>query len=135
MIHLGQTLATAEPGVRKESEDTVRHVYLGYLFLINSNRSRFGDLNNNLSNDYLMNQNNYPASLTDAYNMLVNYRSQYKNPTSGTAGNESVAFVADGRGDPSDQDAGEHEETALVATERQQFVTNKKSQKGPEKRI
>ena len=118
MIHLGQTLATAEPGVRKESEDTVRHAYLGCLFLVNSDRSRFGDLLNNLSNDYLMSQNNYPASLTDAYNMLVNYRSQYKNPTNGTVGNESVAFVADGGGDPFDQDADEHEETSLVVTER-----------------
>ena len=44
--------------------------YLALAFLMGSNRSRFRRLLEKLENDFTAGNDNYPKTLTDAYNML-----------------------------------------------------------------
>ena len=55
-------------------------------FIIHSDRSPFGDLITGLQNNYLMGQDNYPKTLTDAYSRLVNWKLPTGNNQSGNTG-------------------------------------------------
>ena len=48
--------------------------YLALTFLMGSDRSRFGCLLEKLENDFMAGHDNYPKTLTDAYNMLLEWK-------------------------------------------------------------
>ena len=48
--------------------------YLPSAFLMGSDRSRFGCLLEKLENDFTAGNDNYPKTLTDAYNMLLEWK-------------------------------------------------------------
>ena len=48
--------------------------YLVLAFLMGSDRSRFGHLLEKLENDFTAGHDNYPKTLTDAYNMLLEWK-------------------------------------------------------------
>ena len=48
--------------------------YLALAFLMGSDRSRFGRLLEKLENDFTAGNDNYPKTLTDAYNMLLEWK-------------------------------------------------------------
>jgi hypothetical protein len=48
--------------------------FLGTLFLLNADRSRFGSLIENTENAFLQGRNNYPTSLDASYALLSNWK-------------------------------------------------------------
>jgi len=50
--------------------------HLAILFLINSDRKRYGNLISNIENEHIHGTNSYSTSLTGAYNYLVNYKAE-----------------------------------------------------------
>jgi hypothetical protein len=55
---------------------------------------RYGKLLEDLQNNYLMGQNNYPTNLTEAYNLVVNWRQDPQNMVHYGAGpNDGVVFA------------------------------------------
>ena len=65
----------------------------------------------NLSNDYMMGQNNWSTTLTAAYHMIVNFRGQPGTISQGGQDREKMAFV--GKNDDYDED---DTDAALVTT-------------------
>jgi hypothetical protein len=47
--------------------------------MLGSDKARFGRLLENLENDYLQGHNNYPTSITAAYNLLTNWKQDPRN--------------------------------------------------------
>ena len=48
--------------------------YLALAFLMGSDRSRYGRLLEKLENDFTAGNDNHPKTLTDAYNMLLEWK-------------------------------------------------------------
>ena len=51
-----------------------QQLYLATAFILGADRNKYGQLIENLENDYLQGQNNYPQTLTGAYNLLTNWK-------------------------------------------------------------
>jgi len=51
---------------------------LAMIFLLNSDHKKYGDLTSKLHNDFLLGTNNYPASFTEAFSLLLNYETPSK---------------------------------------------------------
>ena len=66
--------------------------YLALAFLMGSDRSRFGRLLEKLENDFTAGNDNYPKTLTDAYNMLLEWKVDPRLLMR-MAGNDGVSFV------------------------------------------
>ena len=66
--------------------------YLALAFLMGSDRSRFGRLLEKLENDFTAGNDNYPKTLTDAYNMLLEWKDDPRLLMR-MAGNDGVSFV------------------------------------------
>ena len=66
--------------------------YLVLAFLMGSDRSRFGRLLEKLENDFTAGNNNYPKTLTDAYNMLLEWKDDPRLLMR-MAGNDGVSFA------------------------------------------
>jgi hypothetical protein len=64
-----------EEDVKREGKER----YLAVAFLLGSDRSRFGRLLENLENNFLQGQNNYPATVTAAYSLLTNWKQDPRN--------------------------------------------------------
>ena len=85
----------------KDAREYVKDQYLACLFLINADRARYSEVLKDLSNDFLTSQDNYPKTLTDAYNVLVNYKAdRHQEPP---YNRESIVFVAEGNNEDQDQ--------------------------------
>jgi hypothetical protein len=75
-------------------EVTVQDCYLAVVFLLNSNKHRYGLLVHAIKNEYMRGTQSYPTILSTAYDYLVNYQSG-KNRNKGS--NEGgVAFYNEG---------------------------------------
>ena len=61
-------------------------------FILHSDRSRFGDLIVGLQNNYLMGQNNYPKTLTDAYSRLTNWKMPSGNNRNTNNSGSGISF-------------------------------------------
>ena len=64
--------ATEDQEEAAETEGT--QWYLALAFLMGSDRSRFGRLLEKLENDFTAGNDNYLKTLTDAYNMLLEWK-------------------------------------------------------------
>ena len=74
------------------AEKIVKEQYIGCLFLMNADQTRYFYVLKDLSNNFLLFQNDYPKTLTEAYNMLLNY--MIEQARGDQYGRESIAFVA-----------------------------------------
>ena len=81
-----------------EIEKEAQNRYLAVAFMLGSDKARFGRLLENLENDYLQGQNNYPTSITAAYNLLPNWKQDPRNliRTSGPVSNGVLFTNVDG---------------------------------------
>jgi hypothetical protein len=70
---------------------------VAYGILVRADRGRYGKLIEEIENDYLMGNNNYPKTPTEAYNLLVNYKNYNTNKRTIPGGLDQVAFVTDGK--------------------------------------
>ena len=66
--------------------------YLALAFLMGSDRSWFGRLLEKLENDFTAGNNNYPKTLTDAYNMLLEWKDDPRLLMR-MAGNDGISFA------------------------------------------
>jgi hypothetical protein len=71
---------------------------MAYGILERADRARYGNLIEEIENDYLKGHNNYPKTAAEAYNLLVNYKnyaySQNKR-NAASSGLDQVAFIAE----------------------------------------
>jgi hypothetical protein len=75
-------------------------------FISNADKTRYGRLIEDLHNNYLMGQDNYPRTLNQAYNLLVNWQQDPRNMIQYGAGpNDGIVFAH--RGEQDDQSDGE----------------------------
>ena len=77
-----------------EIEKDAQNRYLAVAFMLGSDKARFGRLLENLENDYRQGQNNYPTSITAAYNLVTNWKQDPRSliSTSGPV-NDGVSFT------------------------------------------
>ena len=66
--------------------------YLALAFLMGSDRSRFRHLLEKLENDFTAGNDNYPKTLTDAYNMLLEWKDDPRLLLH-MAGNDGISFA------------------------------------------
>ena len=66
--------------------------YLALAFLMGSDHSRFGRLLEKLENDFTAGNDNYPKTLTDAYNMLLEWKDDPRLLMR-MAGNDGISFA------------------------------------------
>ena len=64
---------------KKEVEKEAQGRYLAVAFVLGGDRQRYGRLIENMENDYLQGQNNYPSTITTAYNLLTNWKQDPRN--------------------------------------------------------
>ena len=57
-----------------------RELSLATLFIMNSNRERYGQLRQDLENDFLKGDANFPTDMIEAQKLLTNYRNLSKSP-------------------------------------------------------
>ena len=91
--------------------------YLALAFLMGSDRSRFGRLLEKLENDFNAGNDNYPKTLTDAYNMLLEWKDDPRLLMR-MAGNDGISFTTNmiEPNDEQDIDPGSHEQRDTDAT-------------------
>ena len=85
--------------------------YLALAFLMGSDRSRFGCLLEKLENDFTAGNDNYPKTLTDAYNMLLEWKDDPRLLMC-MAGNDGISFTTNTiePSDEQDTDPGNNEQ-------------------------
>ena len=66
--------------------------YVALAFLMGSDRNRYGHLLEKLENDFTAGNNNYPKTLTDAYNMLLEWKDDPRLLIR-MAGNDGISFA------------------------------------------
>jgi hypothetical protein len=95
------TQGTREPNVVDRA--VAREQSMAVAFINKVDRTRYGKLLEDLQNNYLMGQNNYPTNLTEAYNLVVNWRQDPRNMVHYGAGpNDGVVFAHHTEGDEED---------------------------------
>ncbi len=82
---------------RKEARERIVEKKVAYGILVHADRGRYGKLIEEIENDYLMGNNNYPKTPTEAYNLLVNYKNYNTNKRNIPGGLDQVAFVTEGK--------------------------------------
>jgi hypothetical protein len=70
----GGGLASATPMEITAAKATTKERYLAVPMLSAADNSRYSKLNEELENDYTKGSNHYPKTVTEAYNLIVNYR-------------------------------------------------------------
>jgi uncharacterized membrane protein YgcG len=65
---------------RDQARDRAKDQYLAIMFLMNSDRARYGSLIRDIENEYTRGSDSYPTSLSAAYDYLVNYRGTARTP-------------------------------------------------------
>jgi hypothetical protein len=71
---------------------------VAYGILVRADRGHYGKLIEEIENDFLKGNNDYPKTPTEAYNLLVNYRHYNNNKRTNIQGGlDQVAFVTEGK--------------------------------------
>jgi len=84
-MHLQDELPSVRPRngytqeQRDEAREKIQNKTIAYGILVQANQSRYSKLTEEIENDYLKGNNDYPETPTEAYNLLVNYRSYNNN--------------------------------------------------------
>jgi len=71
----GLTPQTADAKQMEEATEKAKEKYLACALLNSSDQIRHGKLLNDLSNDYARGSDNYPATINDAFHLMLNYSS------------------------------------------------------------
>ena len=80
---------------KQEAKERCKEQYVAYAFIYKSDNDRYNKLKEELQNDYMKGNNNYPDTLVEAYQMLTNYR-QPNNKKLGTK-SSGVSFAQQGK--------------------------------------
>ena len=98
LYHLQKNNLTWEGATMKEKElasDQGHEGYMATAFILGSDRRRYGRYIEDLQNDFLQGQDNYPASLVSAYNILLGWKCDPRNMIQVTRGyaNDGLSFA------------------------------------------
>ena len=77
---------------REEIEKEAQGRYLAMTFILNSDRNKYGKMLEDLENGYLHGVDNFPKTMTSAYNLLTNWKQDTRNMLRGPA-NDGVSFA------------------------------------------
>ena len=92
-------LTAAEKAVTKDN-------YLAIVFILGADRNRCGKLVEDLENAFLQGRNDYPDTLSGAFNLLSNWRQDPRNQLRAAGTNDGVTFTtADGDDDQGADDS------------------------------
>ena len=120
LVRMGTYFANADANDVKAAKKGAREEYMATLFIVNSDKSRFGNLIQELENDFVKSNDNYPGTLTGAYTLLANRKEDPRYQfASATAQDNSIAFVQANDDEEASQDeegdgTGDKTSTALV---------------------
>ena len=78
---------------RQAEPEAAKRRYLGVMMLCGADRGRYGKLVEELQNDFTKGNNYCPTNMTEAYNLLVNYKMFYKPPTRLADDSEEALFA------------------------------------------
>jgi Zinc knuckle len=82
------------------TQTVAKEQFLATSFLLNSDRSRYGRLIEDIENAFIQGQNRYPATITGAYNLLVNWKQDPRNFIQSVSPmNDGVSFTTAGDGE------------------------------------
>ena len=70
-------------GEVEKAQVSARGKYLATVFLLSSDRRRYGELIPSLKNDYARKQKQYPKTLTNMYGLMVAFESTRGTPVAG----------------------------------------------------
>ncbi|MHA7927606.1 MAG: reverse transcriptase domain-containing protein, partial [Marinobacter sp.] len=87
---------TSSAAQKEKALEACRERCMAVSFLLGSDRRRYHQLIVDLENDFTRGQKNYPKTITDAYNLLVNWRNPNYVPHKGGTATGELAFVQDG---------------------------------------
>ena len=98
----------SEPALVKEygSEEAAFEAFTALLLVKKSDPKRYGDLLNELSNDFTRGINGYPETVSKAYDMLVNYRPMRRNNNSNNYPKNELSFATMGEEESSGRGGG-----------------------------
>ena len=88
----GINIEDATDDQEEAAELTGTQWYLALAFLMGSDRNRYGRLLEKLENDFTAGNDNYPKTLTDAYNMLLEWKDDPRLLIR-MAGNDGISFA------------------------------------------
>ena len=77
---------------KDELEKEAQGRYLAMTFTLNSDRTKYGTLIEDLENSYLHGEDRFPKTMTNAYNLLTNWKQDMRNMLRGPA-NDGVSFA------------------------------------------
>ena len=63
---------------KKDAEKPGEEMLCEILYLENSDKAMFADLKKRVENDYVLNKEEYPRTVTVIYRLLLNYQPNYK---------------------------------------------------------
>ena len=69
-----------------------RQRYLAYMFLKGADETRYAGMMLQLENNYTLGSDNFPSNVTDAYNMMVNYKSDHVHHKKATTSSNSHGY-------------------------------------------
>ena len=96
LTDMGVTLTHATAAQDLKARQLAYEKYLAVAFLLGSDRRRYGKLIDELQNDFTKNSNTYPKTVTEAYNLLINYKNTNWNFSKETG--EGLQFTQAGKG-------------------------------------
>ena len=79
---------------KREAKKEAKEAYMVMAFISGANRIKYGILIEELEKSYLKgNKNEYPKTVTDAYNLLLNYKNDPRNHSGGNTGGGDGTFL------------------------------------------
>jgi hypothetical protein len=87
----GLTAALTSDAERAEVAKEAQDEYLAVAFLLHADRTRYSSMLQDYKNDFLQGQDNYPKTITAAYNVLTNWKQDPHKVLHGNA-NDGVSF-------------------------------------------
>ena len=96
----GVPLLKLTPSQKENVDIMTRELSLATLFIMNSNKQRYGQLRQDLENDFLKGHENYPANMVEAQKLLQNYkgltRAHQQQSQTRRQANDGIAFAQAG---------------------------------------
>ena len=78
---------------KREAKNKAKEACMAMAFISGANRIKYGRLIEELENSYVKgNENEYPKTVTDAYNLLLNYNNNPRNHSGGNTGGGDGTF-------------------------------------------
>ena len=91
-----------------DAKEACREQFIATTFLFGADKQRYGDLLIDMQNEHVISGRPYPATLTDAYNIIVNYKHKMtpRDRNKNKGGSEGMAFLQGEEDDNGDGPSG-----------------------------